>query len=382
MSSTNFDIAIIGAGAAGLHLALAMQSDAFFSNHRILILEKDRKDSNDRTWSFWEKGAGKWDALIEHSWEMGDFFSAQQKRSFRLHPYQYKTLRSLKFYDFAKKRLASAPNFTWQQDEIVSVETRDRLHLTGKAGQYQAGQVFDSRIPPAFFDKNDSYTRLLQHFRGWFIRTPDDRFDPGRFTMMDYRLTWNDTTSFTYLLPFNEREAIVEFTLFTSSLLQEADYDQMLRRYCREILELDHYDILETEQGVIPMSDFPFHRYSTDRHLKIGTAGGWVKPSSGYSFKNCEKNAQLILENLKRGRPAGQGLLRSRFRFYDTLFLDVLNRRNELGPDLFSNMYFKNDIQKILAFLDEESGIVDDLLMLPKFPNRLFLQAIFHQFTR
>ncbi|MEZ4930893.1 MAG: lycopene cyclase family protein [Saprospiraceae bacterium] len=60
MSQTHFDIAIIGAGAAGLQLALAMQRDAFFSTKKILVLDKDQKDSNDRTWSFWEKGAGKW----------------------------------------------------------------------------------------------------------------------------------------------------------------------------------------------------------------------------------------------------------------------------------------------------------------------------------
>ena len=31
MQSTNFDIAIIGAGAAGLHLALAIGKDPFFA---------------------------------------------------------------------------------------------------------------------------------------------------------------------------------------------------------------------------------------------------------------------------------------------------------------------------------------------------------------
>ena len=174
----------------------------------------------------------------------------------------------------------------------------------------------------------------------------------------------------------------MEYTLFSPELIEKDDYEQMLHRYFKEILGITQFEILETEQGVIPMSDFPFHNYSKNRHIKIGTAGGWVKPSSGYSFKNCERNAQKIVDNLKSGQSPDKGLYRARWRFYDTLFLDVLYRRNELGPSLFSNMYFKNDIQKIFAFLDEESNFTDDLLMLPKFPNWLFIKAIFHQLKR
>jgi lycopene beta-cyclase len=382
MSQTHFDIAIIGAGAAGLQLAIALHRDAFFSTKKILVLDKDQKDSNDRTWSFWEKGAGKWDHLIEHSWGQSDFHSADRQCSLQLSPYRYKTLRSLQFYDFAKREIVASPNFTWVQDEVKTVEERDVLHIAGANQKYTADLVFDSRIPADFFKNQDPYTRLLQHFRGWLVRTPDDRFDPNNFMMMDFRLRWPGSTSFTYVLPFNEREALVEFTLFTPSLLQQEDYDQMLRRYFKEILAIPQFDILETEQGVIPMSDFPFNRYSTDRQLKIGTAGGWVKPSSGYSFKNCEKNAQLIVDNLKHGRPVGHGLHRSRFRWYDSIFLDVLNRRNDLGPGIFSDMYFKNDIQKIFAFLDEESSIWDDIMMFQKFPKRLFLKSLLHHISR
>lgn len=382
MSQTHYDIAITGAGAAGLQLALAMRADAFFATKKILILDKDQKDTNDRTWSFWEKGAGKWDHLIEQSWEQGDFFSSDKMCALQLAPYRYKTLRSLKFYDFAKKEIATATNITWLHDEVKMVEEKDVLHISGAKKTYTANLVFDSRIPTDFLKTQDPYTRLLQHFRGWLIRTPEDRFDPDNFTMMDFRLRWPGTTSFTYVLPFSKREALVEFTLFTPSLLQQDDYDQMLHRYCHEILAIHQFDIIETEQGVIPMSDFPFHNYSTDPHLKIGTAGGWVKPSSGYSFKNCEKNAQLIVDNLKQGRPVGQGLHRSRFRWYDSIFLDVLNRRNDLGPSIFSDMYFKNDIQKIFAFLDEESSLWDDITMFTKFPKRLFLKSLLHHLTR
>jgi lycopene beta-cyclase len=50
-----YDYIIVGAGAAGLMLANAMALDPFFSDKRILILDKDPKEANDRTWCFWEK---------------------------------------------------------------------------------------------------------------------------------------------------------------------------------------------------------------------------------------------------------------------------------------------------------------------------------------
>ncbi len=112
MPSKHFDIAIIGAGAAGLQLALALRSDPFFAQQKILILEKDGKETNDRTWCFWEKGAGKWDGLLTQSWSKGDFFSEKNTQPLDLLPYRYKMLRGLDFYAFSKRDLAAAPQFT------------------------------------------------------------------------------------------------------------------------------------------------------------------------------------------------------------------------------------------------------------------------------
>ncbi len=377
-----YDIAIIGAGAAGLQLALAMHRDPFFAEKKILLLEKGAKDQNDRTWCFWEKGEGKWDALLRQSWAKGDFYYKDYTRPLDLLPYRYKMLRGLDFYTFAKKELNQTDQFTWQTDHILSVTDGEPIQIQGEHGSYSAEYVFDSRIPEAFFEEDDPYTRLLQHFKGWVIRTPEDRFDPERFTMMDYRLRWENTTSFTYVLPLNRREALVEFTLFSPSLLKEGEYDQLLQQYCDKTLKIKDFEIIEVEQGVIPMTDFPFEKYSLGNHVHIGTGGGWVKPSTGYSFKNCERNAQRIVNNLKAGRPANQNMISSKFRLYDAIFLDVLNRRNGLGPSLFYTMYQKNSIQQIFEFLDDESGLLDDLRIIVGFPKLPFLRALFNFLIR
>jgi lycopene beta-cyclase len=384
MTHQEFDIAIIGAGAAGLHLALAFSEHTFFADKKILLLDKDRKESNDRTWCFWEKGSGRWDSILTQSWSRGDFFGPCHHRQLELHPYRYNMLRAADFYAFAKNRLSKHPNFTWQQDAVQEVVQGSPLKILGSQHRYAARWVFDSRVPDAFphLPKGEkSYTHLLQHFKGWYVRTDTDRFDPGRFTMMDYRVLKAGATSFTYVLPLSRREALVEFTLFSGGLLAEGEYDQMLRQYFDKILKIKDFEISEVEWGVIPMSDFDFGQYSSGNHIRIGTGGGWVKPSSGYAFKNCERNARRIAVNLASGRPANKGLFSRRFQFYDSIFLGVLGHENALGPRLFETMYTRNDVQKIFAFLDEETSLPDDLSIISSFPKLPFLRALGRYFN-
>ena len=48
------------------------------------------------------------------------------------------------------------------------------------------------------------------------------------------------------------------------------------------------------------MTCYPFERKNTSKILNIGTAGGWTKPSSGYTFKFIEKNTIKLLAHIKR----------------------------------------------------------------------------------
>jgi lycopene beta-cyclase len=388
MSAIVYDFAIIGAGAAGLQLALAMQEDAFFKDKKILILDKDNKDQNDRTWCFWEKGTGKWDNLLRKSWSLGDFHCMGDSLKLELQPYAYKMLRGLDFYNYAKKSLANTSQFTWIKENATAIKNGEIVQINTENTIFQAKIVFDSRIPEDFLHPEKSpnpqkCTRLLQHFKGWIVRTPDDRFDPARFNMMDYRLLWKDKTSFNYVLPLNTREAMVEFTLFSDALLKNEEYDKMLNRYIREILKIEDFEIVEVEQGLIPMSDFNFEKYSVGNHIRIGTAGGWVKPSSGYSFKNCERNVEKLINNLKSGKKnLNHGLFSKMAQVMDSIFLDVLYRRNDIGPSLFHSMYMKNDAKVILAFLDEKTTLWENIKIANGFPKWVFTKSAFYWLMR
>ncbi len=379
MNDTVYNYTIIGAGAAGLQLALAMIEDSFFKEKKILILEKEAKDSNDRTWCFWEKGDSKWDDLVVKTWKVGQFRTQQDNLTFKLDPYRYKMLRSKDFYAFAKSKINAATNINWVNTEVKSVQTNEFINIQTSKNNFVSEHVFDSRIDPAFTKKNDPYFRVKQPFKGWFIETTENVFSPDQFVMMDYQVKWKNSTSFIYVLPLDERSCLIEFTFFTPELPEAKVYDPILKEYLNSILKIKNYEIKEVEQGVIPMSNYPFHQHHTKRITKIGTAGGWVKPSSGYAFKNSEKFAEQIVQNIKSGRPIAQGIAKGKHRMYDTLFLDLLCNKNETGESLFSSMYQKNSIQQIFKFLDEETSFVEDLKIMATFNPFPFLLAIAKQ---
>lgn len=373
MENTHFDYAIIGAGAAGLHLCLAMMENEYFSNHKILIVEKDAKTENDRTWCFWEKGNGKWDHLLHRSWKNGYFHCTKYSKKLDLKDYSYKMIRSSKFYQFAKEKINNAPNFFWKNEEVISV---NNTVIKTEANTYHTKHIFDSRIEIDFYKKDDHFIKLLQPFKGWIIKTEKSFFDTSSFAMMDFRIRWKDRTSFTYVLPISDKEAMIEFTLFNSETLSDEDFDRKLKQYISEILKIENYKIIEEEKGIIPMTDFPFHKKNNNTLTKIGTAGGWVKPSSGYAFKNCEKYAEKVVENIIANRKPSFQLFKNRYRWYDSIMLNILWHKNEIGTSLFSDMFEKNDVTDIFKFLDDEGSLISDISIMQSFNPLPFLKAL------
>lgn len=377
MEDQIYDYVIIGAGAAGLHLSLAMIADPFFDDKKILILEKDQKNKNDRTWCFWEKGIGKWDHLLHSSWKKGYFHCTKYSKRLELKNYSYKMIRSSQFYEYSINKIKTSKNFYYKQDEVKEIVINNEVtKIIGNSTNCLAQHVFDSRIGNEFKSKNDGYVKLLQPFKGWIIKTPEPVFDTSSFVMMDFRLQWENRTSFTYVLPLSENEAMIEFTLFNNKTLENKEYDFKLKEYISNVLKIKEYEILEEEEGVIPMSDFPFHKENNTYVTKIGTAGGWVKPSSGYAFKNCEKYSEKIIENIKKKKSPSYQLFKKRYRWYDSVMLNILWHKNEIGTTLFTEMFENNHITDIFKFLDDEGSFISDISIMKSFNPIPFLHAV------
>jgi lycopene beta-cyclase len=125
------------------------------------------------------------------------------------------------------------------------------------------------------------------------------------------------------------------------------------------------------------MTNFPFEKYSTKHITKIGTAGGWVKGSTGYSFKHSEKKVATIITNLKGNNCPSKNLFKQKYKFYDKIFLKVLHDENDKGEWIFEQFYAKNSVEAMFKFLDEESTLIEELKIMKSLFSLAFIKAFF-----
>jgi len=374
---SHFDYIIIGNGLAGLQLALKFASDPYFKDKHIALIDASEKKTNDKTWSFWETEPSQWNSIIHKSWSKASVITPKKTTDLNLNPYTYKTIRAIDFYTEAKLQLKQHDNIHFIIEHVNSVTENTPINVITEKNSYTASHIFDSRIPDAFSSESKDSISIIQHFKGWVIKTESENFDDETVTMMDYRLKDGDQTTFTYVLPFSKTEALIEFTYFTGQTVDESVYDTFIKTYIKEYLKIDHYSIVETEMGQIPMTNYDFGKFSTKNITKIGTGGGWVKGSTGYSFKHTEKKVGKIVENIKNNKTPSSHLFIAKYKFYDKVFLKVLKDENHKGEWIFQQFYDKNSVQTMFRFLDEDSTFLEELKIMMSLFSCSFIKAFF-----
>ncbi len=379
---TQYDYIIIGAGAAGLMLADAMGKDAFFKDRSILLLDKDAKKTNDRTWCFWEKGEGQFDSIVHRAWNHIYFCGQKFSKRFPIAPYTYKMVRGIDFYMSLFERINNYPNITFKRETVQKVEDlSDHVLITTDTSKYKSRQVFNSMFNYKMATHQKRYPVLQQHFLGWFVKTDTPVFNVDQATYMDFSIPQKGNTRFMYVLPFSETEALVEYTLFSEVLLKKGEYEQAIDHYIKVDLNCANYKINEKEQGSIPMTCFDFSEYHTANIRYIGTPGGWAKPSTGYTFLSTSKKVPVLLEYLKTGKPLNLLSFKNRFWYYDLLFLDVLAKNNGSGHRIFESLFKNRNPQLIFEFLDEETAMWEDIYYILGCPKNPFISALINRLT-
>jgi len=369
-----YDYAILGGGAAGLSLALALVRSPLKAGS-ILIVEKDAKNTNDRTWCFWSDVPTPLDRIAYHTWPNLRFRSPGVERTFALAPFRYQMLRGLDFYRAAHAELEQH-NVTFVQASAEVQDGKDFAVLRADGREFSAAWAFDSRIRPEDMLPAPRFNSLRQHFTGWEVETDAPVFDPRTATLFDLRTPQRGGVTFFYILPFSPQRALVEYTLFSPDLLPAEEYESALRVYLRDEFKLADYRILAAEHGVIPMTDRPFPRRLGQRVMAIGTRGGRVKPSTGYAFARIQRDSARIVASLvEQGNPFAVRADPLRQRFYEALSLDVMANAPEAGRAVFSGIFRRDQIQPVLRFLDDRSSILEDLRVISACPPLPFLKA-------
>ena len=376
---SQYDYIITGSGASGLMLAYRMANDSFFDNSSILIIDKEKKNSDDRTWCFWENGEGEWDELLHKSWDKILFESNIYKNTIPLQSYAYKMLRSGVFYDKLWKFINTKNNIRFIEDTVVDIKgsTNGAIVETLKS-KYFTTKLLNSIDLNKNYTLQKKYPVLLQHFCGWFIETDKNLFDDSTATFMDFTVDQKRNTRFMYVLPISPNKALFEYTLFSKEVLTKEEYESELLKYLA-FKSITEYTITEIEQGVIPMTSYKFWEQNSKNILHIGTVGGWTKASTGYTFKNTSKKTIQLIAFLKAENDFTHFRKKTRFWWYDLLLIDVLSSYNHLGSKLFSTLFKRNSLKNVFRFLDEETSFIEDLRIMLSMPPLKFITALFRR---
>ena len=366
---TDADIVVVGAGASGLSLAWRLVSGTHPAGEApsVLLVEPPPGPvrSPARTWCFWEEGPGEFDDLVTASWNRLSVTGGDGRTTSGAGGLTYKMIGSGHFTRALDARLA-----TWRGVGRVT-GTVSAVHdvpggaevagvdAGGRPFRLRSRWVFDSRpplrLPPA-------RTTLLQHFRGWFLRTEQHCFDASVAQLMDFRTQQPlRGLAFVYLMPLAEDEALVEYTVFSSSVLTAEAYETALRRYIEDTRRLGRYTVTATEQGVIPMTDGVFPRRTGRSVFRIGAAAGATRPSTGYTFTALQRQTAAVAASHRAGlTPLPPDPHSWRHRTMDAVLLRALATGRVDGAAFFTGLFRRNSTSRVLRFLEGRSTPADD----------------------
>jgi len=215
--------------------------------------------------------------------------------------------------------------------------------------------------------------------------------------MMDFNTPQDSNTQFVYTLPYTPTEALVEITRFGKEPIPQALAEQRLREYLNN--QSIAYEITGTETGCIPMSNTDFDLQPTEGVTLIGSRSGAIKPSTGYAFRNMFQQAETLAKRvLEIAPPSTEKTIHhstahqasksdsihtvplrgtSRFAFYDSLLLKILDQQPHWGKPIFEQLFQRTPVHTVLKFLDEKSTVQQEFHLLRKLPFSPFLRVLF-----
>jgi len=375
LEKENVDIIICGGGCSSMLLLFNLQRYPKFKTLKILVIEKELQNQQ-KTWCFWHKDHHPLQHLITSSWHQIRFGSDHFTTTQEITPYTYSSIKGEDFYHyFLNQFIPQFPNISIIRDEVLSIE-KTSTHLSKvicKNQDYISSTVFSSIIEKEF---HDSPIFLWQHFKGWHIKTEDKIFDENVMTIMDFGNCLPNSFDFIYILPYSSNEALIEVTAFSSELWDDSVYLKQLQKYITSNFNCDKYQIDLMEQGKIPMAYYNHTTLGKSGEILIGSAAGKIKASSGYGFEKMQIDAERLANDyytnkfIKKSSP-------KRFKFYDKLLLKIILDNPGEAVSIFSKLFKKTPIPKILQFLYEETNLYEEAVIFKKLPVIPFIKRIF-----
>jgi lycopene beta-cyclase len=367
-----YDFIILGAGASGLSLACHLAASPL-RDRSILLVDSSLHEHSRRTWAFWERAGSPmpFGGLAFHSWRRLLVATPGRTLALRSHPYIYKAIRSADFYHYAHKRLSPFSNIEFMEGKVGIVEETDdgedgariRVGREWCQGQW----VFDSRFNLGDFDipprPHPRYHYLRMQILGWEIETDHPSFDPQIATFLDFRTPQESGdpgggARFLYVLPSHRRHALVEHVACIPAhrqLMHKQQQEEALTSYIERTLGVRGYTVTAQEQGVNPMTNYPFPRRTARHVMTIGITGGMLKPSTGFAFARIQRDSAAIVRSLlDHDHPFDMPRTEWPYRLFEPVMLWAMARNGEKVGSLLGTLFRVGRTHKILSFLDEK----------------------------
>jgi lycopene beta-cyclase len=407
------DVLILGSGAAGLALAARLATASTTSpaggsaGRQVILVDQVDTPVAGRVWAFWSARQTPLDDAVSHSWAKLVVVADGRQLELRPHPYTYHLMRGEDLQTHVDRLLERAGGFTRLTGTVHRVDDAPDLAtvLVGEI-EVRARWVLDSRPPPV---PPLSHARLgdqplpchqphprdqphlchqphpgdqphLCHqphlcFLGWEIASPGAGFDPTCATFMDFRAGVPGEVRFCYALPTHRDRALVEIAAFACGTRTPPDLAAGLASYLREVCELPSWQVRRQEAGELPLhAQGP--RRTGRRVMRVGLAGGMLKPSTGYAFDRIIRDADAVVGSLDRfGHPWALPRPRRRHAWLDGVLLDLVATEPAAVEPAFARMFARNPARRVLRFLDEDTRLVEELLLIASLPPVPFLRA-------
>ncbi len=365
-----FDYIILGGGLSGLTLAYELNKQGCLENKTLCILEKRKEYSRDKSWSYWDFENNKFPSCVIGSWDSFSITLKQKTINITCPQSPYRTIDSKKFYDFVTEQLRNNNNITTIMDcDIQTIESHV-IH-TNKGG-YIGKVVYDSLI-----DLSYQTPTMYQHFLGCEVETDSDCFNENIVDLMNFDCPQDGGLHFFYTLPFSKNKALIETTWYSKTIKKQSEYQNEIDHYLRE--KNIKGNITYSEYGAIPLNLTKNNKESSSSkdYIKIGSAGGLTRASTGYTFQAIQSFSEQLASNVKLDRKlTAPNIRHKKYDFLDEIFLSVIEYEHKSMPIIFFNLFKNSDSITTISFLSDRSNWIQDLKVILSMPKLIFIKTL------
>ena len=369
LAEETHDLAIIGAGCAGLSLAARL---AEISPHlKIVLIDPRQTFEDDRTWCFWSAGNTPVEHLIDKRWQSWRFSNAEGRAiTHHAELSQYACVRAERVYKSTLLRIENA-GFQLRLGETVRELALDAdcVRLLVGEDRVLARNVVDTRTPQHIKAK------LFQVFSGVEVETEIDRFELGQAGLMEDMGCDEYGFHFTYTLPFSSRRALIEFTRFSPIAMSATSLDSQLQALLTQ-RGLNRARILRREHGVLPMGQVIEPPSKDPRWVRAGAGAGALRSATGYAFLRIQNWAETCAASLARGGPPQAQQAEPPLRAWlDAVFLSALTKQPTSAADYFLRMARALTPDAFARFMSDAARSRDLAHLMTELPPMPFLSA-------